>query len=61
MSPDGMRLWIYFITAWVLFWATAGGVVCRALGRPAWKGILFGAVLAPVGILLALVTHEDKN
>ena len=45
MSPDGMKLWIYFITAWVLFWATAGGVVCKSLGRPAWKGIVLGGIL----------------
>ena len=60
MSPDGMRLWIYFITMWITFWATAGGLVCRALKRPVWKGIVFGGILAPVGILLVLVTHEDK-
>lgn len=58
-DPDGLKLWLYFITVWVLFWGIAGGVVCRKLGRPAWKGIVFGAILAPVGILLALLTHDD--
>lgn len=61
MSPDGMKLWIYFITAWIAFWATAGGVVCKTLGRPVWKGIIFGGILAPVGILLVIVTHEDRK
>ncbi len=59
MDPDGLKLWLYFITTWVVFWSTAGGIVCHKLGRPAWKGIVLGGILAPVGILIALVTHDD--
>ena len=58
-DPDGLKLWLYFITCWVTFWGVAGGVVCYKLGRPAWKGAVLGAILAPVGILLALLTHDD--
>jgi len=61
MDPDGMKLWLYFITAWVVFWATAGGVVCRKLGRPVWKGVVLGGILAPVGIMLALLTDEGRK
>jgi hypothetical protein len=59
-DPDGLRLWLYFISTWVVFWAAAGGLVCRKLGRPVWKGVVLGGILAPVGILLALVTHDER-
>lgn len=60
MDPHGLKLFNYFILVWVTFWATAGGFVCRSLGRPAWKGIVLGGILAPIGILLALLLHENK-
>lgn len=61
MDPDGLKLWLYFITVWVVFWATAGGIVCRKLGRSTWKGIVLGGILAPVGIMLALLTDEGEK
>lgn len=61
MDPDGMKLWLYFLAGWVVFWATAGGVVCRKLGRSVWKGVVLGGILAPVGIMLALLTDDGEK
>lgn len=61
MPADGLTLFIYFVVCWIAFWATAGGLACRAMKRPVWRGILLGGILAPIGVLLALVTSEEKK
>jgi hypothetical protein len=58
-DPHALRVWWYFLAMWVLFWCTAGGVVCRKFGRPVVKGVLLGAILAPIGILLAVLSDES--
>lgn len=59
MDPHGLKLWLYFLTSWIVFWATAGGLVCRKFGRPVWKGVVLGGILAPIGIMLAILLHDD--
>lgn len=61
MDPHGLKLWLYFLASWIVFWATAGGLVCRKFGRPAWKGVVLGGILAPIGIMLAILLHEVND
>ena len=59
VDPHGMQLWLVFITIWVLFWGTAGGIIGHKLKGRGLKGALLGASLAIVGIML-VVLHEDE-
>ena len=34
MDPYGLKLWLIFLVAWVVFWGTAGAIVCgKVKGR----------------------------
>lgn len=61
MFSNGLQLFIAFVVCWVAFWATFGGLACRKLNRPVWRGVVLGGILAPIGILLALLTGDERS
>lgn len=58
MDPHGLKLWLYFLATWVLFWGTAGAVVCHKLRGKGKQGALAGATLAIIGIMLVLLSED---
>lgn len=61
MDPDGLKLWLVFIAAWVTFWGTIGGVVCHKVRKRGLQGALAGATLAVIGIMLVLLIEDEPR
>ncbi|MGY1726808.1 hypothetical protein ACI79J_07530 [Geodermatophilus sp. SYSU D01062] len=55
------QLFLLMWLATAVFWALAGVAVAGALGRPAWQGLLFGAVLPGVGLVVLLVVEVVRH
>ncbi len=58
MDPHGLKLWLLFLAVWVLFWGTAGGIVCHKVRGRGKQGALAGAALAIIGIMLVLLIED---
>lgn len=61
MDPHGLKLWLIFLGAWVVFWGTAGAIVCGKVKGRAKQGALAGATLAVIGIMLVLLSDDEPD
>ncbi|MGY1730325.1 hypothetical protein ACI798_02300 [Geodermatophilus sp. SYSU D01045] len=55
------QLFLLMWLATAVFWGLAGSSVAAALGRPAWQGLLLGAVLPGVGLVVLLVVDVVRH
>ncbi len=55
------RVYWIFIGLWMLFWGTAGGIVCHKFKGKGLQGALAGATLFIIGIMLVLVSEDEPK
>ncbi|MGC3971520.1 MAG: hypothetical protein QM775_30510 [Pirellulales bacterium] len=61
MDPHGLKVYLYFIAVWVVFWGTAGGIVCHKLRGRGRQGAIAGATLFIIGIMLVLLQEDPPQ